>query len=339
MSLTICTVVYNEERNLSTIEHNLRLLREMSPPIEFLLIDNCSTDGSPQALQALSVKYGARYLTRVQNHLPQARQQALQTSATKWVGFVDADCRIDNDWIFELQRRIAVDVEGVAAFGGPWEISGGAATIYQGLFATFLGHFGNPYLSNESQKKYVEHLPTANIIYHLERVKRVGGFSSLHPTVGEDLDLSCRLAQRGFKIEYIPKLKIKHQLPTSLPSWCGKMFLYGTARGEILYRYGEISSYKAFLPVLFLLLALVIWYLPEGLFFAFFGFYLAACVFCSLSREKVSLFFLILLRMLATHVFYAFGVYNGYSRSVRMSLEKKLARWFHKDPALEDRSV
>ena len=230
MSLTICTVVYNEERNLSTIEYNIRLLKERAPWIQYLLIDNASTDQSSLALQSTAVKYGVRHLERTENHLPQARQQALQLSVTKWVGFIDADCRIDESWVSRVGQRILQGAGEVAAFGGPWQITGGKAALYEGLFSTFLGHFGNCYLRNEPTcQRFVEHLPTANVIYCRDHALLVGGFTSSHPRVGEDLDLSCRLKRHGFKLVFDSKLKIKHELPVSLQDWCAKMLLYGTA--------------------------------------------------------------------------------------------------------------
>lgn len=339
MSLTICTVVYNEERNLSTIEHNIRLLWETAPSVRFLLIDNASTDQSPLALRVLSAKYGIRHIQRAQNHLPQARQQALQLSLTKWVGFIDADCRIDEDWVSNMGQRILEVAGPVAAFGGPWQITGERSALYQGLFSSFLGHFGNCYLRNQFQKSYVDHLPTANVFYSLEHVLLVGGFSSPHPHVGEDLDLSYRLRRHGLKIEFNPKLKIQHQLPTSLRAWCAKMFLYGTARGEVLSRYKKINSYKSMVPLLFLPIFLLAGYFSTHLFLGVLAFYLLSCFFCSLNWRKLRLCLQIFLWMLATHTFYGFGIYYGCKISLQASLKKRLAQWRHRGPAWEEKST
>ena len=134
MSLTICTVVYNEEKNLSTIEHNIRVLRESAPSLQFLLIDNGSNDGSNEGLKKLTAQFGIEHLVRSKNHLPQARQQALTTAKTQWVGFVDADCRIDERWVYCIQKRLLQNSAKTVAIGGPWTITGGDAPVYQGLF-------------------------------------------------------------------------------------------------------------------------------------------------------------------------------------------------------------
>ena len=339
MSLTICTVVYNEERNLSIIEHNIRLLKERAPAIQCLLIDNASTDRSSRVLRELSAKYGVRHIERTQNHLPQARQQALQSSFTQWVGFVDADCRIDERWIFRVAQRISEQVDPVAGFGGPWQNVGESSAIYDGLFSTFLGNFGNSYLRSKTSPGYVEHLPTANIVYFRNHALLVGGFSSPHPRVGEDLDLSFRLKKFGFKIEFDPSLKIQHELPLSLRAWCAKMFLYGTARGEVLLRYKTLNSYKSIVPLLFLPIFLLMGYFSTYLFLGFLSFYLMSCFFCSLNRTSVVLCLQVFLRMVATHFFYALGVCYGCKISLQALLKKRLVRWHHRGPAWEDRSA
>lgn len=339
MSLTICTVVYNEEKNLPVIEHNIRILIKKAPAIQILLIDNASTDLSTHALREFSAKYGVGYIKRVQNHLPQARQQALQLSKSQWVGFIDADCRIDEDWTYHVVQRISKDEGSIAGFGGPWQIVGESSDIYVGLFSTFLGHFGSDYLQRETSQRTVEHLPTANVIYYRKHALLVGGFTSPHPRVGEDLDLSCRLKKNGFELEIDPKLKIKHELPTSLRAWCAKMFLYGTARGEVMLRYGAINSYKSMVPILFFPFFLLIGLFSKLLLFVALAGYLLSCVFCSLNRSSLNLSFHVFLRMLATHVFYALGIFYGCKIWLQASLNKKLSRRLYKGPALEDTSV
>jgi glycosyltransferase involved in cell wall biosynthesis len=343
MSLTICMVVYNEEKNLSIIEHNLCLLNRVAPQFHCLLIDNASDEGSTGALHQLSTKYGVRFVVRSENHLPQARQQALLIAETQWVGFIDADCRIDEAWVSHVIKELSMPKEVVVGFGGPWIIVGDAAPIYQGLFRTFLGHFGLCYLAGPSKAQFVPHLPTANIIYHRQKVLSVGGFSSLHPQVGEDLDLSHRLQEHGFLLEYKPNLKIQHRLPVAFKDWCRKMFLYGTARGEVLSRYNSFNSYREVLPVLFLLTALstvlIGLLVSKFLCLVLVSVYLLFCMSCSFERQRMSLCAPIALRMMATHVFYALGVFYGCSNQMPSVLKKKFAQWHCKDSAWENKSA
>jgi cellulose synthase/poly-beta-1,6-N-acetylglucosamine synthase-like glycosyltransferase len=274
----------------------------------------------------LAAQFGIEYFTRSTNHLPQARQQAITSARTQWLGFIDADCRIDESWVRSIQRRLQETTVKIAAIGGPWKITGVDAPIYQGLFASFLGHFGNSYLSQGVKKKSVEHLPTANIIYCRNSVLDVGGFSSTHPFVGEDLDLSYRLIKKGLQIEYDPELRIEHQLPSGLSLWSQKMFLYGTANGEMLLRYKSMDFYKLILPVLFFPVFLGLWFFSNVFFLMAICSYLAVCLLCSLNLRRLRLCFPVALRMMATHVFYSLGIYYGCSKLSQVCLKKKLAQ-------------
>lgn len=323
MSLTMCTVVYNEETNLSTIEHNLQTLKTWAPGVRFLLVDNASQDGSSPKLQRLVESFGGRYLLRSHNHLPQARQQALLESETLWVGFIDADCHIDERWIACAKQCLQQNNDGVAAIGGPWTITGKDAPIYRVLFRTFWGHFGNTYLKQEAHKTYVEHLPTANVLYQRSAVLAVGGFASSHPHVGEDLDLSHRAYRKGLRLEYNPELKIAHRLPETLLLWCQKMFLYGTARGEVLVRYKTITSYKSMVPVLFLPIFLGLWFVSGVYFVLAACAYVAVCVAAVWQWPSIRLCGPAAVRMVSTHVFYALGVCFGLSGLSQVFLKMK----------------
>lgn len=336
MSLTICMVVYNEEKNLSLIRKNLQLFFEQAPSISLLLVDNASTDKTSSFLYKMKDQFGAHILQRTQNHLPQARDEALRFCQTEWLAFIDADCLADSQWLQCVHSLCASKGARFAAYGGPWQIQGPSASIYQSLFRTFLGNFGQPYLKKWPAQTVVDHLPTANILYHRSSVLQVGGFRSTNWRVGEDLDLSFRLRHAGFRILYVPQMVVSHHLPVSLSTWAHKMFHYGTARGELTVNYKKFLSYQYLLPMVFsgfILLSLVA---GSPFLGSMLMMYLGVCAVVSLFSAAVYLQAQVFLWMVTTHFFYASGVLCGFLKALlwRGHLEPKLSPQGRKVPAV-----
>lgn len=337
MSLTVCIVVYNEEKNLSVIQQNLQILSQHAPSISLLLLDNASTDRTSFYLKQIADRLSARFIQRTQNHLPRARHQALMECNTDWISFIDADCLIDIPWVECVQSLCASDDNTFAAYGGPWRMVGPAALRYQSLFGSFLGHFGHPYLKLDLVKKSVSHLPTANILYRSKTVLKVGGFSSTHWRVGEDLDLSLRLTQAGYKILYVPQMSIFHELPSSLKAWAHKMWIYGTARGELVWKYKSGLNYQWLLPLIFCVMILLSLLVDSTVLMVLAAGYLVLCGVCSFFSAPAFLQTEVLLWMITTHFCYSLGILSGLLRALFWPayLEPKRDPQDHKVPVVE----
>lgn len=311
MSLTICMVVYNEEKHLSLIEQNICFLRKAKRDIPILFIDNASTDQTSISLQKIAQQYSLDYILRDLNHLPQARQMALEHCRTDWLGFIDADCRLDEDWLNKLTQKIRDVSSDVVAIGGPWKMAGAWKNEYEALFSTFLGHFGLLYLQPAySCEKMVRHLPTANIAYRCESVLKVGGFNSKNARVGEDLDLSQRLMDNKLQILFYPDMKIEHFLPARYLSWFYKMSIYGQARGEVLWNYKSFS-YVSCIPFCGFLFLIGLFIAAPKYFVVLIALYLLMCFLVAVTKSRHSRVQRVFVLLVATHFFYSVGIVYG----------------------------
>ena len=316
MSLTICTVVYNEEKNVGTISQNMECLRHHWPTARLLIIDNASTDSTLKQLRQTFWADHAIFLQRQQNHLGEARQQAMETCQTAWLCFLDADCTISVPWIVQAKKTLDSQPLHVAGVGGAWCPGGAWAALYQNLFSTVLGHAGLPYLQKPSVPAQVFHLPTAAVIYRKEALIRAGGFDGDAQLVGEDLQMSYKLHQAGYTLVLDPALNFEHILPANFLIWWKKMWRYGTARGKMVWMFPQMWAQRGLWVWAFLsALGLVMVFLGRPLLaLGFCFFYLFFCVvvcWWSSPRDWQKVYLL----MLGTHWFYGAGMLWGLLRA------------------------
>jgi GT2 family glycosyltransferase len=327
MSLTVCFIVYNEEKHFSVLEENLRNLSKFKKEIQILLIDNCSTDSTPFFLDKIATEYGVLYLRRSLNHMSEARDQAIHCASTEWVGFVDADCLLGIGWADYVLSCLSELKPEVAAIGGPWIPGGRWKSRYLSLFSTFLGNFGLDYLKENRAHfpKSVLHLPTANIIYKRKYVFASGGFSPQYSRVGEDLDMSYRLSNHGYTIEFHPNMSVTHFLPDQWVDWCQKIYFYGKARAEVSWKFKRFSTYICVLPVTFILFLAFNLVLHQSFWLGTLLAYLFVCGFVSARWASLKNVASVFVLMLSTHFFYGLGLTLGFLQIVfssALSLKK-----------------
>jgi GT2 family glycosyltransferase len=250
--LTIGIVIYNEENRLQRVEQNLVLLKKFQIPV--ILVDNASTDSGPALFEKWRSLFTVELITRRENNMGAARADVINKSITKWVGFIDGDCEISETWIKAALAHVQNNKTD-SAVGGPLLPAGKSAHFYECLFKSFLGNMNSAQVKYFSQSEEVLHLPTANVLYRREDILAVGNFDPSRVRVGEDLEMSYRLAAatgKQKKLRMEPDLALKHELPESLGPWLKKVFYYGQARGEVGFKYGVLGTYPFMLPLLFL---------------------------------------------------------------------------------------
>ncbi len=115
MDLTLAICVYNAEQYL---EETLRsVLSQTRDDFKLLIVDDCSTDGSVEAIERFFAENPREYtLVRqpVNGGIAKARQTALLTADTKYLLFVDADDPV-KDTLVETLYEAAVNDKDIMA--------------------------------------------------------------------------------------------------------------------------------------------------------------------------------------------------------------------------------
>lgn len=102
MDLTIAICTYNGELRLPQVLERLCACQPETPPDitwEVLVLDNNSTDATPQVCEGYGDRLPLRLVSESQQGLAFARQRAIQDARGTWVGFLDDDNLPEADWI------------------------------------------------------------------------------------------------------------------------------------------------------------------------------------------------------------------------------------------------
>jgi GT2 family glycosyltransferase len=266
-SLSLGLVVRNEA---SQIRELLEQIKEHwdSSFQEIIIVDNISSDATLQVIEEWSRQHPAlavKISVNNENNMATARNKILHQASAEWIYFVDADCRLHPEALQNLLAALFVFHEqaDVGALGGSACPPPQRNFIYdglRGLRGTWLGHMNSIQVKSPLRQKNAKLLSTCNFLVRKDAAVAVEGCDPDFARVGEDLSLSYRLTQKGYRLMALPNAEIIHHQKPLWSSWYAKMFRYGYAQTHMAWRYpGHFAGLRGlqFAGFLIFLVALI----------------------------------------------------------------------------------
>ncbi|HEY3444074.1 MAG TPA: glycosyltransferase family 2 protein [Paludibaculum sp.] len=198
-SLTVIIPAYNSEAMLDVC---LRALaRSEDQPLEVIVVDDGSTDGSP----GVAERFGAKLLRMPQNSGPAAaRNLGAQQALGDVLVFIDADVEIHEDALGLIARRFNDDARLDALFGSYDDTPSdpGQVSRFRNLLHCYVHHDA----PREANTFWAGCGAVRRSVF-----QSVGGFDAKYVTCSiEDVELGMRLARRGHRIEIDTSIEVRH---------------------------------------------------------------------------------------------------------------------------------
>ena len=225
-AITLSIVTYNSERWLDAFFKSLFKQNLPCDQIALCLLDNGSTDHTHAWLtkhhSALSDKFASVQLNQGANiGFGAGHNYNLALAQTPYFWVTNVDLEFEPDTLTTLLGTALQDADNVAA----WECR------------------QKPY---EHPKDYhpvsgeTEWCSSACVLFKTEAIKAVNGYEPLLFLYGEDVELSYRLRDHGYKLKYVPKASVWHYTYEEISQVKPQQFLGSTLANVLLRcRYGR----------------------------------------------------------------------------------------------------
>ena len=223
--VAVVVPIYNGEDDLPDLIECLREQEYPKEQVEYLLVDNNSSDRTAAILkeaQAEAVADGLAFQALSENIQSSyaARNRGIQTANAPILAFTDADCRPQPDWLKNLVQPFAKPSVGIVV---------GEVLALPGK--TLLEKYAHHY-NLMSQQFLIEHAfcpygQTANLAIRRQAFAQVGLFRP-YLTTGGDADICWRiLRQTEWTLEYAPSAIIRHRHRANLAEFRRQLQRYG----------------------------------------------------------------------------------------------------------------
>lgn len=225
--VSIVIPVMNRADELRRCLNSLTQLDYPQEKLQIIVVDDGSKDDSPLVARlcgALLVPSGG-----TGRGPAAARNVGASMASGEILAFIDSDCTASKEWLNELIP--AFNNPALAAVGG--QVDGmcteSAVDRYEAVMSSLSLGSRERTGSGGSDTFY---LPSCNLLVRRSAFNSADGFNDgMH--VGEDVDLTWRLRDKGWSICYLPAGNVLHEHRSSLRAFMSRRFDYGTSEGML----------------------------------------------------------------------------------------------------------
>jgi GT2 family glycosyltransferase len=223
-ALSIVLPTYNRAAELPLAVQSALDQTASPDSYEIIVVDNNSTDRTPEALCELSAQYSGRVFGVLEKRqgVAYARQAGIDAARAELVGFFDDDVRVARDWVETILAAFEQHPE-IEVLGGKvlplWSVPPPEWLTSVHWAPLALQDFGDApmFVSRENPRGLI----SANLACRKEVFERLGGFSPEFQRVKdgigslEDDEWIRRLWRSGGRALYVPELVTYTDVPAS----------------------------------------------------------------------------------------------------------------------------
>ncbi|MFC1648894.1 glycosyltransferase [Nanoarchaeota archaeon] len=228
--ISVIVPVYNGERYIEGCLNSLLNQSLTKSKYEILIIDNGSTDKTPELVR----KHKVKLFSEKKKGAANARNKGMKAAKGNLIVFTDSDCIANKDWLKNLLES-SKSADAIAGEVIPYE----KRTLAQKYIAKRRRSTKKSWeLKRKTAPGYIR---TSNFAVKRKVIKKVGFFDTRFANCGgEDDDYAWRVHWAGFKIAVNPKAKILHRDRDTLKALYKQTYRNGLAYCNLISKYPEI---------------------------------------------------------------------------------------------------
>jgi glycosyltransferase involved in cell wall biosynthesis len=259
-ALSLIIPVYNRPDEVNELLDSLT--RQRDKHFEVIIVEDGSTERCQHIVENYQQRLDLRYFFKENSGPGQSRNYGCGVARYDFLVFLDSDCVIPEGYVESV--RLGLSKGNIDCYGGPDAALPTFNDWQKAINYSMTSFFTTGGIRGSSEKMDKFHPRSFNMGFSKQVFERTDGFSNMR--FGEDIDLSLRIRQAGFRAELFKDAFVYHKRRSTLKQFFKQVHNSGIARINLHKRHPGSHKIVHALPAVFTIFVLSS--LLTGLFFS-----------------------------------------------------------------------
>ncbi|MCH5235160.1 MAG: glycosyltransferase [Muribaculaceae bacterium] len=248
-TFSIIVPVYNRPQEVDELVESLA--KQTDKDFELVIVEDGSTVTCKEQADKRRDEIKIKYFHKTNEGRSIARNYGLERADGDFYIFVDSDCILPPDYIESLKKSLKENPTD--CYGGPDAAHESFSDVQKAINFSMTSFFttGGIRGGKKSMEKFTPR--TFNMGFSKEVYEKVGGFREMF---SEDIDMSTRIKNAGFKTVLYPEVKVFHKRRVDFKKFWKQVHVFGMSRITLQLLYPGSMKLVHWLPALFVIFGL-----------------------------------------------------------------------------------
>jgi len=247
MKLSLIIPVYNRPDEIMELLDSLTKQTENN--FDIIIVEDGSEIKCDKIIEDYNDKLDIKYFFKPNSGPGQSRNYGAERSTADYVIFLDSDCLIPYKYVEEVNKELKDNY--VDCFGGPDNAHSSFTNIQKAINYAMTSFITTGGIRGK-KKGLDKFFPRSfNMGYSKEVFEKTGGFGKMR--FGEDIDMSLRIIELGYKTRLFDKAFVYHKRRTNFRQFYKQVHNSGIARINLYKLHPQSLKLVHFLPSVFVI--------------------------------------------------------------------------------------
>ncbi len=255
ISISFIIPVYNRPSEVEELLDSMT--QQTKKEFEIVIVE----DGSDLKCDSVCEKYkeqlDIKYFYKDNSGPGQSRNYGYERANGNYCIFLDSDCVLPPQYFEIVQDALKNDY--IDAYGGPDKAHENFSTLQKAINYSMTSFFTTGGIRGSSEKLGKFQPRSFNMGYSREVFNKTQGFAKMR--FGEDIDMSIRILENGFKTRLIKDAFVYHKRRTNLRQFFKQVFNSGIARINLYKRHPKSLKIVHLAPTMFIIGIIILLFL------------------------------------------------------------------------------
>lgn len=247
MDYSVIVPVYNRPNEIN--ELLLSLTRQTYKNFEVLIIEDGSEKRCEQIVEKYTGQLSIRYFYKENSGQGFSRNFGFERASGDYLVVFDSDCIIPEHYFEAVNRFLALN--DVDCWGGPDRAHPSFTPLQKAISFSMTSFLTTGGIRGRKQHPGTFHPRSFNMGISKEVYTATGGYKITR--MGEDIEFSLRIIEKGFKTGLIEDAFVYHKRRTNFRKFYNQLHFFGRARINIQRFYPYELKLVHLMPVLFVI--------------------------------------------------------------------------------------